>query len=61
MGVKITLKRTVRPKNPVRTITKNIVYKNNDDGTVTVTSSKVIKTHVYDEPSNTTLVANSNV
>lgn len=42
MGVKITLKRTVRPKNPKRTIYKKLVYKNDIEGFVTIGSSKTI-------------------
>lgn len=42
MGVKITLKRTVRPKNPKRTIYKKLVYKNDAEGFVTIGSSKIV-------------------
>lgn len=61
MSVKITLKRTVRPQNPKRTIVKKVLYSNTVDGKIVVSSIKTVKTHVSDKPSDTLLVNTSNV
>ena len=42
MGTVITVRRTVRPKNPKKRIIKRLVYKSDADGFVSVTSSKTV-------------------
>lgn len=42
MKIRLIVKHTYKPKNPVRTIVKSVIYHANPDGTVTTTSSKKV-------------------
>ena len=42
MKIRLIVKHTYKPKNPVRTIIKSVTYHANPDGTVTATSSKKV-------------------
>lgn len=42
MKIRLIVKHTYKPKNPVRTVVKTVKYHANADGTVTTSSSKKV-------------------
>ena len=50
MAVHLTLRKTIRPKNPKKLVKKTLVYSNDEDGFVTVTSKKTVTDINVDDP-----------
>ena len=42
MAVHLILRKTIKPKNPKKLVKKTLVYSNDEDGFVTVTSKKTV-------------------